>query len=389
MTEKIVNGNFENGLTGWTTNDPEQQDQDAYFHDGSTNGVVEIDGNGGSNVTTYSQTFAVSADETGPNQTLTLDIGDRTEDSDQVNGLRIELRDPNGDLVDLTGVSGAGFTENPDGSLLVDALTANSFQTAVVTFKFPIAGNYTLSLIEDNTGDAGGNDSVSMAIDNVSINAVCYAAGTRIATARGEVAVETLRAGDRVRTLDHGLQALRWVGVRRLTRAELLCHPNLRPSRIRRGALGSGLPRRDLIVSPQHRLLLRSRIVRRMFGVDEVLVPAKKLLALPGFEVAHDLDCVDYVHFLCDRHEIVFAEGAPSESLYLGPQAVRTLDRAALAEIRAIFPGLGAPAVMPEPARMIVREGVEQMAQRHLKNRKALLDPAAGVERVLPDCPAI
>lgn len=381
MTEKIVNGNFENGLTGWTTNDPEQQDQDAYFHDGSTNGVVEIDGNGGSNVTTYSQTFAVSADETGPNQTLTLDIGDRTEDSDQVNGLRIELRDPNGDLVDLTGVSGAGFTENPDGSLLVDALTANSFQTAVVTFKFPIAGNYTLSLIEDNTGDAGGNDSVSMAIDNVSINAVCYAAGTRIATARGEVAVETLRAGDRVRTLDHGLQALRWVGVRRLTRAELLCHPNLRPSRIRRGALGSGLPRRDLIVSPQHRLLLRSRIVRRMFGVDEVLVPAKKLLALPGFEVAHDLDCVDYVHFLCDRHEIVFANGAATESLLAGHQALRSVSAEERAEILTLFPEFAAEtAVQPAPARpLAARRRGERLAARHAKNRVALQTAAAAV----------
>ncbi|MDT9702188.1 Hint domain-containing protein, partial [Streptomyces sp. P17] len=91
--------------------------------------------------------------------------------------------------------------------------------------------------------------------------------------------------------------------------AALAANPHLRPVRIRAGALGAGVPARDLVVSPQHRVLLRSGIARRMFGASEVLVAAKQLLALDGVELASDLDSVTYVHFLFDRHQIVQSEG--------------------------------------------------------------------------------
>ncbi len=89
------------------------------------------------------------------------------------------------------------------------------------------------------------------------------------------------------------------------------------------GALGPGHPARPLVVSPQHRILVRSAIAQRMFGSAEVLVAAKQLLSLDGIDVAQDLETVEYFHILFDRHEIVFAKGTETESLYTGPQALR------------------------------------------------------------------
>ncbi|MEM7189541.1 MAG: Hint domain-containing protein [Pseudomonadota bacterium] len=375
MAEKIVNGDFEAGLSGWTTTDGETHLQNVYFGDGSTTRTVEMDGNRNA-ITSYSQTFSVSADETGPNQTqtLTMDIGDRNAAAGQVNGMRVELRDPNGDMVDLTGTGGAVFTDHPDGGLLVDAQTTGQMQTVSITFTFDIPGDYTISLIEDNTGDARGNDSLSIVVDNVSLDAVCYAAGTLIATAFGDLPVEKVRPGFLVQTLDNGLQPVRWVGQRKLSATELSENPHLWPIRIAAGALGQNMPARDLILSPQHRVLVCSSIAERVFGSREVLLPAKKLVGMPGITVEQRPENVTYVHLLCDRHEIVLAEGAPGETFYLGRQALKTLDTAARAEIETLFPDLANAETPPLPARPIARgKRVAKLVMRHRKNRQPLL----------------
>jgi hypothetical protein len=203
---------------------------------------------------------------------------------------------------------------------------------------------------------------------------ICFAAGTLILTDRGARPVEGLRAGDGVVTLDRGVQPLRWAGSRVLTGAELLAHPQLRPIRIAAGALGPGLPERDLTVSPQHRVLLRSEIARRMFGSAEVLAAARHLLGVPGVEVL-DPPEVAYFHLLFDHHEIVFANGAPAESLMVDAEAMRALSPEALAEIAAILPDcppLGGrsplPLARPNPRGRRLRA----MTDRHLRNRKPL-----------------
>ncbi len=197
---------------------------------------------------------------------------------------------------------------------------------------------------------AGG----SFSIDNASF--VCFAAETRIATPGAEVPVGALRRGDIVTTKDHGPQPIRWVGRRHLGAGDLAHAPDLQPIRIREGALGSGLPRRDLLVSPQHRMLLSSKVARRMFGADEVLVAAKHLLALDGVEIADEVTAVTYVHFLCANHEVVFAEGAPSESLYTGAEALKSMGAAARAEILSLFPRMRAMGEdgAPYPARPLI-----------------------------------
>ncbi|MEM7723110.1 MAG: Hint domain-containing protein [Pseudomonadota bacterium] len=196
----------------------------------------------------------------------------------------------------------------------------------------------------------------------------CYTPGVRIGTTMGLVAVEDLKIGDLVMTLDHGFQPVRWIG-----KATRKAEGALVPIRIKAGALGQGLPDRDLVVSPQHRMLLRSRVAARMTGCSEVFVPAKKLLALPGIAYADEFDTVTYIHFLCDQHEIVFAEGAPSETLLTGPQAMAALGPEELTEIETIFPGiLDSP---PTPARPIPSGKVtRRMVERHLQNDRPLLE---------------
>lgn len=201
---------------------------------------------------------------------------------------------------------------------------------------------------------------------------ICFSAGTRIDTGDGLHPVENLQPGDLVRTLDNGYQPVRWIGRRRLSAETLRAKPYLRPIRIRAGALGDGTPARDLIVSPQHRVLLRSAIARRMFDADEVLAAAKQLLELDGVEVAEDMTEVTYVHFLCERHEIVFADGALTESLYPGPQALKSLGSAALRELYELFPNLREHGAMEPVRRLLKGREARKLMVRHVKNRKGV-----------------
>ena len=223
--------------------------------------------------------------------------------------------------------------------------------------------------------DAPGNDHVvpSGADNEVTI---CFVAGTRIATRSGEVAVEDLRPGQLVQTVDDGLQPVRWIGVQTIPAARLRATPQLAPVLIRAGALGEGLPLRDLRVSPNHRMLLRSRIAQRMFGQSEVLVAAKFLTAIPGIDIDTDAETVTYVHFLLNDHQIVFAEGSPSETLFTGRQAMRTLLPDQLSEIRAIFPQIDCEMHdhLPVPARHLVQGRLgRKLVARHLKNEAEFL----------------
>lgn len=200
----------------------------------------------------------------------------------------------------------------------------------------------------------------------------CFAAGTMILTENGERPVEDLATDERVWTRDNGLQAIRWHGQRSLTAADLAANPKLLPIRIRAGALGPNSPERDLVVSPQHRILVRSQIAQRMFSAPELLVAAHQLTDIPGIDILHDARSVTYVHLLFDRHEVLMSNGAETESLYPGPQAMLALGEAA-EEIYSLFPELREPADEFPAARPFASgRRARQMAQRHSANRQAL-----------------
>ncbi|WP_411958007.1 Hint domain-containing protein [Paracoccus homiensis] len=202
----------------------------------------------------------------------------------------------------------------------------------------------------------------------------CFAEDTIIDTLLGERAIQNLRPGDLIRTRDNGMRWLRWVGRTVLSPRRLAAAPQLRPIRIRAGALGPGMPASDLTVSPQHRILVKSVIAQRMFGEDEILVAAKHLLDMPGVGVVDGQTGVTYYHMLFDDHEILRSNGAWTESLYVGPYAISTMGAQARREVTELFPQLADPGFQPVAARRLLsgREG-RQLARRHHKNGKRLI----------------
>ena len=169
----------------------------------------------------------------------------------------------------------------------------------------------------------------------------CFAPGTRILTPKGERTVEDLWPGDLVMTADRGPQPIRCIGRREV---DFRDPTNQRASKdkpilIKAGALGHGLPRRDLVVSPQHRMVIAAPM--------EALASAKHLTSQARVRVMRGCRQVTYFAILLDRHEILFAEGARTESYRPGPVSISSLTPDQRAEIYAIYPGL---AVDPEAA---------------------------------------
>ena len=156
-------------------------------------------------------------------------------------------------------------------------------------------------------------------------------------TAQSPRAVETLMVGDLIRTMDHGNQPIQWIG-----RREVSVLSDRLPVRIKAGSFGAGQPGRDLVVSPQHRILVQAESGR-------VLVAAKQLLPLKGVGPVRGRRKVVYFHLLMRRHEVVFAEGLPTESFLPGPEALRSVSVAQRLEVMRL--GLGAMT----PARPIAK----------------------------------
>jgi hypothetical protein len=191
--------------------------------------------------------------------------------------------------------------------------------------------------------DGLGNTDVGI----VTINSVpCFVAGTMIRTPDGDVPIESLRPGDLVMTLDDGPQPLRWIGSRVVPAMGALA-----PVCIKAGTFGD---HGKLVVSPQHRILLRDSLAELMFGEAEVLVAAKDLVNDRSVRRVVGGD-VEYIHLLFDRHQIVLSEGLATESLHPGPQVLADLPAESLAELLDLFPmldpetgaGYGPPARPP------------------------------------------
>ncbi|MBQ1203957.1 MAG: Hint domain-containing protein, partial [Loktanella sp.] len=203
------------------------------------------------------------------------------------------------------------FQDTLGRTYLAPQITANSNQEALEAA--PIRSVTLTSLV--------GNEFLGLAaVRQVGNFLTCYVAGTTIKTPAGGRLIEELQLGDLVDTLDHGPQPIRWIG-----KSTVKGTGKLAPVRITAGALGLNQPDRDLLVSRQHRVMLSSKICERMFGMTEMLVPAIKLVGLPGVDVAETGDDVTYYHLMTDAHEVIFAQGVASETLLTGAQALIAL----------------------------------------------------------------
>jgi hypothetical protein len=230
----------------------------------------------------------------------------------------------------FSAITNPGF-----GSLVTNTSTGTFTFTIDVAAVVASGSDQTIEFTV--TGRNGGNQDSDRVVINI---AICVQRGTMIETETGAVAVETLDIGDRVKTLDSGYQPVRWIGSRRLGASDLNREPELRPVRIAAGALGENRPARDLVVSPQHRVLVTGWLAELHFGASEVLVPAKSLVNETNIRIALDLDDVEYFHVLFDRHEIMLTNGAPTESFFPGEYVLGDLNPDTRDELSRLFPGL-------------------------------------------------
>jgi hypothetical protein len=201
--------------------------------------------------------------------------------------------------VDLSGsidlsflVYSAGGSASLDSSSDVLSVTEGAF-----SYSQQLAGTYTADEYFKAVQDSGSG--TLLTLDTTP----CYVLGTRLMTERGEVAVEDLHIGDRLITLDGTARPIGWIGHRQL---DLMRHaaPELaQPIRIRADAIADGMPRRDLLVSPDHGVLL-----------DDGLIAAR--LLVNGASIEREAHCraVTYYHVELETHDIVLAEALPAES---------------------------------------------------------------------------
>jgi Ca2+-binding RTX toxin-like protein len=318
------------------------------------------------------ETYTVDVAAAAPTVTITEDTND--------DGLisNAELWDTDSAQINVTielptdAVAGDTVTStNPDTPPTDVKLSEADIEAGevIVTYDAPADGDtITVSAV---ITDAAGNTS---ATSSDSAGVICFTEGTLITTEFGEIPIEDLKVGDLIQTLDSGLQPLRWIGRRYLDARELAGNDNLRPIRISQNVIGSENCDRDLVVSPQHRILIASRVAERMFGNAEVIVAVKHLLAIEGVDIASDLNHVTYFHILLDEHAIVYANKFLAESLYLGRQAQLSLSQASRAEVLALFPELASPSFIPTSCRPIIcNQKARKLAERHIKNNRPII----------------
>lgn len=199
----------------------------------------------------------------------------------------------------------------PDGSRF--ALPLSPMATAT---------EYTLLKVENAPEDTGLSD----------LLCISFGRGTLITLATGaQEPIENLRPGDKVLTRDHGAQPIRWIG-----RATLKAVGPFAPVVITSGTLGNA---GDLIVSQHHRMFLYQRKRRAGLPTSELLVQAKHMV--DGERVfLREGGFVDYLALVFDRHEIIYAEGVPAESLMVNDATVSRLPAELSGDVKALFPGL-------------------------------------------------
>ena len=206
------------------------------------------------------------------------------------------------DLVDVASSAGGTAIWNSGTGLLTVTEGAT-----VVTLQLDPSHDYAGDTFTPGFDGAAGTEITVV---------TCFCAGTAIATPTGEVAVEALRIGDAVLLADGRAMPVRWIG--RQTVSQQFADPlRVLPVRIRAGALGEGLPRRDLRVSPGHALLL-----------DGVLVQAGALEGMRGIARAAMPEVFAYWHVELDQHALLLAEGVAAESWLESAEAIPFDNRA-------------------------------------------------------------
>lgn len=218
--------------------------------------------------------------------------------------------------VPITLPSGHDITLNANGTIQVEP--DSDIETASFTYQ---------TAAEDAFGNVLQTDVGFVTVETI----LCFVAGTMIQTPNGEVEVDVLTSGDMVMTYDNGPQPVRWVGQRRVRAIG-----NFAPIQIKAGTFGD---HGTLLLSPQHRVLVRDSLAELLFGERKVLVAAKDLVNDNSVRRIEG-DTIDYIHILFDKHKVVFSEDLATESFLPGPQTTKAFEQDIIEEITTIFPEL-------------------------------------------------
>ncbi len=256
-------------------------DPSSIVYDGTVTGTGTIDIGAGSDVT-FNGGVAITQAVDFTDNTGTLTLGDWADFAGTIGAFS------SGDTIVLTGVTDA------DNVGLVN----------VNTLEVTRSGNPPIDLTLDPAQDfTGVVFQVTESGRDAFVTMACFAEGTRVETPDGMTAVEALRAGDRVSTAGGAVRSVRWIGFRRI---DLTRHPHpelARPIRIAAGAFADGVPSRDLLLSPDHAVLL-----------DGVLVPIRLLRNDASIRAETECRAVTYFHVELDAHDILLAESLAAES---------------------------------------------------------------------------
>lgn len=237
-----------------------------------------------------------------------------------------------------------GVLEGPKGEMItIDRIEINGVHvgyipsaplTPGVAYEMVGGGNVGRSLSD---GDGGTYDNTRSHNYYESNSVPCFAVGTLILTPEGVRPVEALKTGDLVETLHDGPQPVIWCwrGTQCLRGAPREDKPVL----IRAGALGAGCPERDLVVSPQHRMVVGEVSQGTGWSNAPALAPAKALVEAPGVRHMAGKDVMEWAHIGCAAHQVIRANGAWSETILLGT----TIQRAFRAQDRLRLAGLYPP----------------------------------------------
>lgn len=214
-----------------------------------------------------------------------------------------------------------------------------------------LAVDGTLNFTSTTPGDLAGTvemtDGSVVTFSNIE-RIICFTPGTQIATIQGPRRIEDLCLGDLILTRDNGPQPLRWIGQRTVAALGANAPIELNSSLLQ----DANAP---LLVSPQHRMLWTGPRAQMLFGDSEVLVAAQHLLGNPGAVVREGGD-VTYIHLMLDRHEVIYANGAPTESFFPGDTALSALTPACRNEMFSVFPELRSHhGAFGETARLCLR----------------------------------
>ena len=359
----LTNGDFSDGLNGWTVTQAGATGPEA---DPNADSVIFGGANDVTSGDSISQGISLTA---GEEVTVTITL-------EAVEG-------PNG------GGAGGGIGVFVNSATQGDISVGNVqiFSAGATTVTLTITPQFDVDTFRIEGQFAFGGSGSFLRLGGVTVDqagAPCFTKGTMIDTPSGRKAIETLKVGDLVETLDHGPQAIRWIGTRSIKFTEQSPHSKLRPIVIRAGALGREVPNVDMRVSRQHRMLISSKIAERMFDAPQVLIPAVRLLVLPNVELDEEVQEIDYLHVMFDHHQVIWADGAPSESFLFGPEAMKSISHEAREEVEALFPELVSGEAFYEPARIIpIGKRQKKLIERHVSNVQNLvsdMSPVSGLQ---------